>query len=274
MNRFRVHCSLFALWFPVATGCGEILQIDSLYLQEPSTVDASVGSDSSPADRSSADSEDVGEPRTDGDANDQRCEPGFARCSGRVPQFCDQGGDWQSGVACQARCESGACAGRCPSTEPSGVCTSQGEECVYGDDIRPGCRTRVKCTNQTWTPRGDAKCDVSAPYRECDGGWDIGNTPCATGSNEACVVDRGAAGKFCVCFTELSSPHDSGQQGTWTCHGPPSGCPVVAPNIGQACSSPEGQVCDYPFRGLDCECTYAVKCTNGSWEWSQGYCMC
>ncbi len=171
-----------------------------------------------------------------------------------------------------AKCgEDGHCkvtkkAAPCPSTPPQGgPCPELDQLCEYGQQLAPGCRTRVACTQAGWST-APAACPApvvpgvdGCPKAVADAGG-------SCTQNEA-VCDLGG-GASCVCTACAGGPC----MGTprWTCAGAATQpCPAIAPNLGQACKT-DGLTCTY---GASCTSTFMKRrCAAGVWRDEQVPC--
>ncbi len=112
MRASKVH-GLTATLAVLAGGCDVVLGLEHRSLYQP---DAGVGSgtttSSSSASSSSTSSSSASSSGSGGagGGTSSDCITGQKRCTGDVPQSCDNSGHWQSGTKCHLYCSEGACA--------------------------------------------------------------------------------------------------------------------------------------------------------------------
>ena len=157
----------------------------------------------------------------------------------------------------------GTSATLCPAAEPNGgECSAPtGFHCTYGEQVRPECRHEWTCGDGgTWiTTKGVC---LSPPADHCQ----FTEPPSGVCGQEGDVCVVGAA-TICQCSACFGGPCMAPPP-VWQCSGPPatSGCPMVVPNDGSACTS-EGLECTY---GNVCSASGALaRCMSGLWVWDR-----
>jgi hypothetical protein len=146
----------------------------------------------------------------------------------------------------------------CPERAPNdgATCAREGLHCEYGDDPRgDACRTHATCTSARW--------QVTEPdSNSCPS---IDHATCTKPAGSACT----SPGSYCIqpegpdCQCTTCAPTAPvctvATTPTWWCNANTTpGCPAGEPNLGTACSAPEGQACAYcPDDGR--------VCTRGIW---------
>jgi hypothetical protein len=158
----------------------------------------------------------------------------------------------------------------CPGSAPSSgsPCPSAGLECEYGSNPVLGCDVVATCEQSQNVPTGWA---LSGPTTSgcssvlapgCPLTFDLVPQGSSCSSNGlTCDYPKGR----CAC-TEGSGPVrvlvDGAIPTSWFCQVPASGCPVVRPRLGSACSPGQGS-CDYG--SCDIPGGTAEACDNGVW---------
>ncbi|HVY31255.1 MAG TPA: hypothetical protein VHB79_32080 [Polyangiaceae bacterium] len=152
----------------------------------------------------------------------------------------------------------------CPKNMPSnGALCKDGLMCSYGADLRVTCRNMAKCDGGKWT--------INRP--NCEGLPTCGNgvktdVLCDPQAPQ-CILD---SSQLCVCSACGSSSGGACQVDTykWVCAGGSGGptCPVIPPNLGQAC----GGVESCPYGSCAAGNNVTASCTNQKWSWEQNPC--
>lgn len=148
----------------------------------------------------------------------------------------------------------------CPADVPASdlACSAEGVTCEYGDEIRPGCRTKATCTQAKWQVAvagcpplpgpGEKGCPTAITTGDC--------------SPDGLQCDMGGD-STCVCASCLGPCSITP---VWACARPPTtpGCPSRAPRLGTACTQ-ESLVCTY---GPLCAPMLSAgrRCANGVWS--------
>jgi hypothetical protein len=151
--------------------------------------------------------------------------------------------------------------GVCPAAQPAAgaTCGREGLECMYGDDPRVQCRSRVVCTAGAWSAR--------PPQSGCDPLPDVTCPPSRDAADGASCTPQGAYcsydGLACLCTT-CPDPYPICQdlpEPVWACDAPNPDpeCPAAIPNLGTSCA-PEAKTCTY-----GCEAGMARTCRGGVW---------
>ena len=150
----------------------------------------------------------------------------------------------------------------CPSAVPSGACTTDTLICEYGDDPRPGCRTRAECSDAMWLvsapdcePIPDATCPATrqeADLQDCD--------------PEEAICSYGDLDCVCSKCDDTGPVVTCGDVATWHCESPnpDTECPEGRPTLGDVCSL-DGKVCTYR-----CGEEGGVECRLGAWQPTDG----
>jgi hypothetical protein len=212
------------------------------------------------------------------------CRPGSKQCAGsdgRVPQLCDQNGQWMSLAACQNLCSSGSCSGSCtPGTRRCGPndtpesCSPMGTwepgvpcgnfACVTSSCSASQCRTGYKrcgadCIPMATCCPAQGCCAAEACVNNCG---DRGMRPCSNGQLGGCsATDR-------TCCPGMTMPCNNrcNQTGSRACvNGTWGACSVTD----ATCCTPMAEVCN--GRDDDCdneidECPSGESCIGGKCE--------
>lgn len=148
----------------------------------------------------------------------------------------------------------------CPEAEPAegASCDAWGQVCVYGDDPRIACRTRLICVaagpdSTAWYKQKEETCEPLDPTA----------CPLEPDPSSPCLKSGAACGYQSGWICQCTQPN-------WKCSPPPAdGCPPAAPNPGQPCLT-DGLNCSYGFCFSD---TLAVRaCVGGIWQESPVNC--
>lgn len=163
----------------------------------------------------------------------------------------------------------------CPVEEPEddAACSSLTQECEYGLDPRPLCRTVRVCTSEGWV----RKCEVPGEPSCVDDCPAVASSDCPETPNleelfELCDIPEGLA---CVTDDAQGQPVQCGcvhceiedcmaEPFEWYCStgAEQPDCPEVAPQFGQACDT-EGLSCVYGSVKL--QTLMRRECRNGIW---------
>jgi hypothetical protein len=150
----------------------------------------------------------------------------------------------------------------CPKDLPeAGKACAAGLTCSYGDDLRPSCRARAKCSEGKWLLEERAACEA---LPECQGIEE--GKACKVELTPACV---GEGAVYCVC-TGCTGAGPCSTETVWQCAESPGSdaCPHVLPNEGQACEK-------------EAECAYGscvtenpmlARCDGATWQWEGQFC--
>jgi hypothetical protein len=141
----------------------------------------------------------------------------------------------------------------CPDRTPNdgGLCAREGLHCEYGDDPRgDACRTHATCTSSRWqVTEPDSNSCPSIDHATCN---KPAGSACST-PGSYCVQPEGGD---CQCTTcpPTAPVCTVGITPTLYCNtNTTPGCPAGEPNLGTACTAPEGQECAYcPDDGRVC----------------------
>jgi hypothetical protein len=143
----------------------------------------------------------------------------------------------------------------CPSAPPAdgAPCSRQDTYCTYGNEPIPGCRPEATCDQGMWMVPAIA-CPPTA--NDCPSNPSTDTVDMCIQQNSVCPYTEGF---LCDCFCV------GGTGCAYRCTLPEAGCPLQAPNAGEACSSfMPGQEC---FYGDPCSFGAATRCENGFWTW-------
>jgi hypothetical protein len=164
----------------------------------------------------------------------------------------------------------GAFEASCPALPPvAGKACAPDLYCSYGDDPRPACRDRFRCTNGKWVAAHPAA-GTCPPIADCamtPSGFPVVGHECQT-FGEECSFDGGASGTiYCRCNFCGAMSSCPASMAAWACAGPPiAPCPEALPNEGQPCE--KKQSC---FYGVPCE-GVTMACDGKTWSTMSGGC--
>lgn len=156
----------------------------------------------------------------------------------------------------------------CPVEEPAygNACEQTGLICGYGTSPNPFCRRDYECEESTWVvPQQlqQTRC-VELPAGYCPQERPPDGTPCLisdAGTEAPCSYgDLG-------CYCQPPTPFYTGNEGNWTCLGPPMDprCPASIPNIGEGCAT-QALECYYEASACGAHPYSHVFCYRGAWE--------
>jgi hypothetical protein len=152
----------------------------------------------------------------------------------------------------------------CPPALPSTgqECSPIGLACEYGSDPRVQCRSVVQCLGMNgagvWLANMMQPCPPIPPG-VCPPEPAGTTLPCSP-QGLLCTYPSGALCE-CQCPEEPCPSHDP----SWYCsQGPAAGCPALAPNTGQPCST-EGLDCSYGNCG-GTPTAIQRNCAGGTWQ--------
>lgn len=166
----------------------------------------------------------------------------------------------------------------CPTEEPDDnvACSLLTQECEYGQDPRPSCRTVRICTSDGWVRKCTVPGEPSCVECKALSASDCPASPDGSNTTETCMTPESMDQFLCLYESAEQRPV---QCGCVICEGPElcepepfewycstgvsqPGCPPVAPEFGQACDS-ERLTCIYGT--LQLQTLMRRECRNGIW---------